>query len=138
MTQLLALIASIFVFLGQMNSASNIQTIVERQAKAWENSNPSAIAEDFTSNAIFIASGITYQGKEAIKQAAEDYFQQFTATKVTIKRIIIDNYQGAVEWDWSDRNKTTGKRSQAEDAIIIELQNDGKIRYWREYIENKK
>ena len=138
MTQVLTLIAYLFVFLGQMNSEQSIQAIVEKQARAWENADTSAIVEDFAPNAVFIASGLSYPGIEAIKQAAEHYFQQFTATKVTIKRVIIDDYQGAVEWDWSDRNKKTGKRSQAEDAIIFELQNDGKIRYWREYIEKKR
>ena len=51
--------------------------------------------------------------------------------------MIIEDNQGAVEWDWSDRNKKTGQQSEAEDAIIFELQDDGKISYWREYIEKK-
>ncbi len=51
--------------------------------------------------------------------------------------MIIEDNQGAVEWDWSDRNKKTGQQSEAEDAIIFELQDDGKIIYWREYIEKK-
>jgi uncharacterized protein (TIGR02246 family) len=138
MNQVLALIAYLFVFWGQMNSEQAIQALVERQVQAWENAEPSAIVQDFAPNAVFIAAGITFQGREAIKQAAEDYFQKFTATKVTIKRVIIDDYQGAVEWDWSDQNKKTGKQSQAEDAIIFELQDDGKISYWREYIEKKR
>ena len=55
----------------------------------------------------------------------------------SFKRIIIDDYQGAVEWDWSEGQKKTGQQSEAEDAIIFEVQDDGKISYWREYIEKK-
>ena len=61
-----------------------------------------------------------------------------TDTKVKIKRTIFKDRQGAVEWDWSDRHKKTGKPSAAEDAIIFELRDDGKITYWREYIQKKK
>jgi limonene-1,2-epoxide hydrolase len=42
-----------------------------------------------------------------------------------------------VEWDWRDQNRKTGKEGFAEDAIVFELAN-GKILYWREYIEKKK
>jgi uncharacterized protein (TIGR02246 family) len=136
MAQVLPLIAFLFLSLGQMNSEQAIGAMVQRQAYAWENADSSAIVRDFAEDAIFIAAGTKFEGKAAIKQAAEDYFAQFTDTKVTIKRIIIDESQGAVEWDWSDRNKKTGQNSQAEDAIIFELK-DGKIVYWREYIEKK-
>ncbi|BAU66661.1 unknown protein [Stanieria sp. NIES-3757] len=136
MAQVLPLIAFLFLSLGQMNSKQAIGAMVQRQASAWENANSSAIVRDFAEDAIFIAAGTKFEGKEATKQAAEDYFAQFTDTKVTIKRIIIDEFQGAVEWDWSDRNKKTGQISQAEDAIIFELK-DSKIVYWREYIEKK-
>ena len=137
MTQVLALIVSLLVFLGQMNSEPNIQALIEKQALAWEQGNVSSIVEDFAPNALFIAAGHTFQGIEAIQQSAEAYFRQFKETKVRIKRIIIDDNQGAVEWDWSDRHRKTGKQSEAEDAIIFELQDDGKISYWREYIEKK-
>ena len=119
--------------LGEATPAS--QALVERQAEAWQTGNVSAIVGDFAPDAVFIAGGFRFEGIEAIEKAAKDYFQQFSDTKVTIKRIILNNLQGAVEWDWSDRSKKTGSVSQAEDAIIFELQKDGKIIYWREYIE---
>ena len=137
MTQVLALIVALFVFSGQMNLETTIQDMVKKQALAWEQKDVFSIVDDFAPNATFIAGGFTFQGKKAIQKAAEDYFQQFTDIKVTIKRIIIDDYQGAVEWDWSDSNRKTGQISEAEDAIIFELQDDGQISYWREYIEKK-
>lgn len=137
MTKVLVLITSLLIFSEPMNFELTIQTMVKRQALAWETGNVSSIVKDFAPNAIFMAGGYTFQGVEAIQKAADDYFRQFTDTKVTIKRIIIDDYQGSVEWDWSDRQKKTGQQSEAEDAIIFEVQDDGKISYWREYIEKK-
>ena len=137
-TSILPLIVIVFIVLGQMNSGEATQAsqaLVERQAEAWRTGNVSAIIADFAPNAVFIAAKFEFEGIEAIEKAARDYFQDFENTEVTIKRIILNELQGAVEWDWSDRNKKTGKISRAEDAIIFELREDGKIIYWREYIE---
>lgn len=114
-----------------------ITQMVVRQAKAWEQQNVEAIADDFVEDAVFIAAGFRFAGKQEIKRAAKDYFNQFHNTTVEIKRMIIDGDQGAVEWDWRDRNRQTGNSGFAEDAIIFKLEND-KFVYWREYIEKKK
>lgn len=111
-----------------------VEAMVERQARAWENADVAAIIDDFAQNSLFIAARKQFEGKEAIKTAAEAYFQQFDDIRVKIKRILIDGNSGAVEWDWSDRNRQSKVASFAEDAIIFELQNN-KIVYWREYIE---
>jgi uncharacterized protein (TIGR02246 family) len=137
MIQVFILITSLSFFLGLMNSESNLQALVQRQANAWETGDVSSIVQDFAPNATFKAAGYTFQGIEAIQKTVEDYFNGFTDVKITIKRMIIEGNQGAVEWDWSDRQKKTGEYSEAEDAIIFEVQDDGKIIYWREYIEKK-
>jgi uncharacterized protein (TIGR02246 family) len=121
-----------------INSATTVKALVEKQARAWETQDVPSLIEDFAPDAVFQAGGFTFKGVKAIQKAAEDYFRTATDTKVKIKRLIIDHNQGAVEWDWSDRNQTTGKPSAAEDAIVFELRRDGKIIYWREYIEKKK
>lgn len=140
--KVLASIVSVLIFAlffsGQINSEPATEAMVKKQALAWEQGDVSRIVEDFAPSATFIAAGHIFQGVEAIQKAAEDYFRQFTDTKVTIKRVITGGNQGAVEWDWSDRHRQTGEQSEAEDAIIFELQDNGKIVYWREYIEKKK
>ena len=129
---------AIIIFAMPMNSQTVTKALVEKQATAWETHDVTSLIEDFAPNAIFKAGGFTFNGIDAIRKTAENYFRNFTDTEVEIKRIIIEDNQGAVEWDWSDRNKTTGKPSAAEDAIVFELGDDGKIIYWREYIEKKK
>ena len=110
--------------------------MIERQARAWESQDVTGIVDDFDRNAVFIAAGFRFDGQEQIAKAARDYFQQFHRTSVEIKRIVIDGTQGAVEWDWRDRDRQSNKEGFAEDAIVFELQ-EGKIVYWREYIEKK-
>ena len=133
---------AITIFAAPMNSQTisqkSMQALVARQAEAWETQDVATLISDFAPDAVFKAASFTFTGVEAIKKAAEDYFRDFTDTQVEIKRVIIEGNMGAVEWDWRDRNQKTGKPSAAEDAIIFELRDDGKIVYWREYIERKK
>jgi uncharacterized protein (TIGR02246 family) len=114
-----------------------IAIMIHRQAIAWKNENIEAIVTDFAQDGLFVAGNQKLKGKEAIKKAAENYFKQFTNTQIKIKRLLIEDNAGAVEWDWSDRDRQTGIVSHAEDAIIFELENN-KIAYWREYIEKIK
>lgn len=103
---------------------------------AWETANSEAIISDFSEDALFIAPGSTWKGKQAIQEAAERYFAQFTTTKIIIKRLIVSDKSGAIEWTWNEKNKETGETSQAEDAIIFELEGET-IKYWREYIDKQ-
>lgn len=113
-----------------------IEQIIARQVNAWQEGNSEQIITDFAEDGIFIAPGKKITGKEAIQKAADDYFNMFSNTQITIKQIILAENKGAIEWTWQDKNRETGKISYAEDAIIFQLQNN-KIIYWREYIENK-
>ena len=113
-----------------------IKQMLERQIHAWESADSDRLIADFAEDSLFIVPGSTFRGKQQIKEVAKKYFSEFTDTKVTVKRIIVNGNEGTVEWTWSDKNKTTGKESQAEDAIVFELE-EGKIKYWREYIDKQ-
>ena len=134
---LFLVVVALIVLMENTNAEIATVNIAQRQAEAWETGNVSAIVADFAPEGVFIAGNFVFKGTAAIKKAAEDYFQEFADTKVEIKRIILEESQGAIEWNWSDRNIATNQISKAEDAIIFELKNDGKIVYWREYIEKK-
>ena len=137
-TIILLLIISTSTTMSQsLLSREQVEEMVIRQARAWENQDAKAIADDFAEDALFIAAGFRFEGMQSIEKAARDYFKDFHQTEVEIKRIIIEDNKGAVEWDWRDRNRKTNKEGFAEDAIVFELA-EGKIVYWREYIEKKK
>ncbi len=116
--------------------ASPLQQLVERQASAWEAADSERIIADFAEASIFVVPGSTFRGRQAIKEAAEGYFAEFTDTQIEIDRIIANGNEVAVEWTWRDKQRETGETSYAEDAIIIELE-EGKIVYWREYIDTQ-
>ena len=118
------------------SAQQSMKQLVERQASAWQNADYEQIIADFAEDSLFIVPGAIFRGKPQIKQAAEDYFAKFTDTKIKIKRIIFHDNTGAIEWDWTDKNQETGQISQAEDAIVFEIE-EGKIKYWREYIDKK-
>ena len=119
-----------------VNFEERIQEMAERQASAWENADADKIIADFAEDSLFVVPGFTFKGKQQIKEEAENYFTEFTETKIQITRVIFRENQGAMEWIWTDKNKKTGETSRAEDAIIFELE-DGKIKYWREYIDKQ-
>ncbi|MGL6338399.1 MAG: nuclear transport factor 2 family protein, partial [Waterburya sp.] len=123
-----------FLITSSTMNQQEIKTIVDRQARAWETEDVETIIADFAENGLFIAAKKQFKGKQAIKTAAENYFSQYTAIKINIKRLIVQGNSGAIEWDWSDRDRQTGVIGNAEDAIIFELENN-KIIYWREYID---
>jgi uncharacterized protein (TIGR02246 family) len=115
---------------------STIPELIQRQAQAWETADSDKLIADFAEDSVFIVPGSRFRGKQQIKAAAEDYFAQVTETKITVNTIILQGNKGAVEWIWRQRNKETGELSKVEDAIIFEL-DQGKITYWREYMDNK-
>jgi len=115
---------------------SRIPELIQRQAQAWETADSDKIIADFAEDSLFIVPGSRFRGKQQIKAAADDYFAQVTETQITINTIIVQGNKGAIEWIWLQRNKETGELSKAEDAIIFEL-DQGKITYWREYMDNK-
>ncbi|HEY9609540.1 MAG TPA: SgcJ/EcaC family oxidoreductase [Allocoleopsis sp.] len=113
-----------------------IQQLVARQAKAWETADSNKVIADFADNCLFVVPGSKFKSKQEIKEAADSYFGNFTDIQVTIKRIIWKGSEGAIEWAWSEKDRETGKESQAEDAIIFELEGS-QIKYWREYIDKE-
>ncbi len=117
-----------------MSNSTEIQELIKRQAQAWSMANPDKIVADFAEDGLFIAPSLRIQGKQQIKQAAQDYFASYHNVQIKIHRIIANRNQGAVEWSWSEVNRETGEHSEAEDAIIFELES-GQIKYWREYID---
>lgn len=118
-----------------MSESSPITRLVERQAEAWSNENPDAILADFAEDSLFVVADTQVRGKADIRQFVEDFFKSGSKVKISIRRIVEGDSQGAVEWHWREENPETGKTSEAEDAIIFAL-NGGQIAYWREYIHN--
>ena len=112
----------------------DVQALVETARQAWLTGNGNAFAALFTDQGEFIAPGNRWVGHRQIYQAVVDYAAAYDEVSINIRRIIQENEQILIEWDWQEREKVTGRRSQAEDAIVVDLEQ-GRIRRWREYID---
>jgi uncharacterized protein (TIGR02246 family) len=109
-------------------------TLVKKQAHAWENADIAAIPGDFAPDGWFISPGGRWQGHDAIRDAAREFFTIAGEVQVKVTRVMISGNVGAAEWTWSETRIATGTRHTAEDAIIFVMRGS-QIIYWREYFD---
>lgn len=115
---------------------SELRAIADRQARAWSASDVDAILADFAEDARFVVPGQVVQGKAQIRDFVSQHFADYSHIEIAIRRVIGQGKQASIEWQWQEQHRATGDRSQADDAIIFQLKN-GKIVYWREYIDTQ-
>ena len=117
-----------------MADDEGLRAIVEGQARAWAEGDADTIADGFAERCVFIVPGVRLTDPDQVRRAAIDYFAQFKDTSVEIRRMVVDGDTAAVEWRWCHVNRQTGEATRADDAIVLQA-DDGKIVYWREYID---
>ncbi|MEO0455640.1 MAG: SgcJ/EcaC family oxidoreductase [Cyanobacteria bacterium P01_A01_bin.114] len=110
-------------------------SVVDQAAQAWRDESPDAFVDLFAASGVFIVPGNRWIGQTAIQKAVADYFATKTGVAIAIHQIVFENTHALVEWRWSDLDRQTQQRSQAEDAIAIDFDPEGKILRWREYID---
>jgi uncharacterized protein (TIGR02246 family) len=115
---------------------SPVASLIQQAADAWMQADADAFANLFTPEGEFIVPGNRWSGRDTIRQVAADFGQDYTDITIHIHRIVQDNQQAILEWQWQETEKATGKRGSADDVIVIDFQ-DGKIRRWREYIDRQ-
>lgn len=111
-----------------------IKSIIYQAREAWISGDAEGFSKLFHPDGVFIVPGHKWQGQEAIRQSLTEFAKTYTDIRIEIHRILIDDNRAVVEWFWQDKEKATGKRSQADDAIVIHFKN-GLIQLWREYID---
>ncbi len=115
-------------------TSEQYRSIIQQAAEAWIKEDADAFASLFVPDGEFIVPNNRWVGLEKIRQVTADFVADYEV-KIAIRRIIVEGSQAVVEWNWSDREKATGKCNQAEDAIVIDFKV-GKISRWREYIDS--
>lgn len=111
-----------------------IKSIIDQARQAWMTGDADGFSSLFHSDGVFIVPGQQRNGQEAIRQSLIEFARTHTEISIEIHRILIDQRRAVVEWFWQDREKETGKRSQADRALVIHFK-DGLIYRWREYID---
>lgn len=117
-----------------MLSSPEMRSLITQAKDAWIARDAAALTQLFTPNGQLIVPGQRWQGQAQIQAEVAKFARQYTDVKITIYRIIIDGERAAVEWHYEDTEIATGKRSESDDAIVIEVEN-GRISYWREYFD---
>ncbi len=128
-------IAQINIGESRLMTAEEIRSLIKQAGDSWVRGDAAAFAALFAIKGEFIVPGKRWLGRSEIEKAAADFALAYDV-KVEIRRIMVDGNQALVEWYWEDREKATGVRNQADDAIVIDFEN-GQIVRWREYIDSE-
>ncbi|HEY9824458.1 MAG TPA: nuclear transport factor 2 family protein [Stenomitos sp.] len=118
------------------SSHHHVQSLIEKARGAWVARDIDALAALFSSNAEFIVPGQRLQGKSRIREELKKFVERYSDVNITIKRVVTEGNQAAVEWHYEDTKKATGQRNATDDVIIIEV-DQGRICYWREYFDTE-
>jgi len=110
------------------------RALVERQARAWEREDASAIVADFAPDGVLISPGGQFKGHEALRRGAADTFASVTDIQITIISVLLTGDEGAVEWTWSETRRSSSRRYTTDDGIFFTLRDD-RLVSWREYFD---
>lgn len=112
-----------------------LHTLVERQAKAWEENKFALAEKDWLPDGVLVSPAGKWLAHE-LKGEMAKFHREYMDLVVRIKSVFAtqDGSRLAVEWDWTVTRKSDGQRGTTPDAIIAELV-DGKIKSWREYFD---
>jgi ketosteroid isomerase-like protein len=114
----------------------DILELVARQARAWEENDFDLACQDWVPSGELVAPAGTWP-YERLREVMNDFHRSFRDLQITVKNVFWseDDTKVAIEWDWAVTRRSDGKRSLTEDGIIVDLDEGGKIRSWREYFD---
>jgi uncharacterized protein (TIGR02246 family) len=112
------------------------RSLIERAANSWIKGDAKAFAALFVPDGEFLVPGQRLVGVGAIEKVAAEFNSTHSQVHIEIQRSLVDCLQAIVEWQWEDTENGTGKRTRADDVIVIDFV-DGKIKRWREYIDTE-
>ncbi|MBA3349614.1 MAG: nuclear transport factor 2 family protein [Actinobacteria bacterium] len=118
-----------------MAQSELVESLVRRQARAWETNDFDLAAEDWLPDGELIAPGGRWKLLE-LRSEMEDFHASFCDLKVTLTSLFssCDGTHLAIEWLWEVTRRSDGERSTTRDAIIADL-SGGRIKSWREYFD---
>ncbi len=123
-------------FAKQYQQQAAIRALINQARDAWVAGDANALSQLFTPDGVLIVPGQRWQGQARIRQEVSRFAQQYADVKIDIQQIMVADNRAAVEWHYEDTEKATGKRNQADDAILIDFK-DGRISRWREYFDTE-
>lgn len=121
---------------ARIDCAPEIVAMLQRQAHAWTIGDFADAAADWHADGVLTAPGNRVP-REALARTIAAFHRDYGELVVTITNAFAsaDGRRIALEWLWEVSRRKDGARSMTEDAILIDLDADGKILSWREYFD---
>ena len=122
---------------GPPPSPARVQQIIHTYAQAWSNHDLAQLNEAIHDEMIVQPPWDYVVGRAAIEAGARVYFANYTDTRVTPQRLILDPTQphfGVCEQTFACTNPDTGRRGEDHDFAFFEVAQS-KLRYWRTYFD---
>lgn len=110
--------------------------MLERQAAAWKSGDFTSAADDWHPDGMLTAPGNRVP-RAALAGTIADFCRDYGDLDVTVTTVFssANGRRVALEWLWAVTRLRDGARSLTEDAILIDLDSDGRILSWREYFD---
>jgi len=108
------------------------EALVRAQAAAWLDGDPDAAAAAFADDGVFVSPGGAWRGPDGVRAAMRAFLAEAAVVDVTVRRVLVDGDDGAVEWVWTERRGDD--LVTMEDAIAFSTR-EGLVTYWREYFD---
>ena len=110
--------------------------ILTRQEHAWVTGDFSAARADWHPDGVLTAPGNSVPFA-ALERTISDFQRDYGELVVTVTTVFAsaDSRHIALEWTWEVTRRSDGARSLTEDAILVDLDDDGLILSWREYFD---
>jgi len=121
---------------AHIDCAPEIVAMLQRQAQAWTIGDFSGAAADWHPEGVLTAPG-NRVSFEALERTIKAFHRDYGDLVVTITTVFASaaGNRIALEWLWEVSRRKDGARSLTEDAILIDLDADGRIVSWREYFD---
>ena len=116
-------------------SDEGVHHLIEQMAAAMMRQDSVAVTSFFADDAVMLAPGGKFVGKQAIFDAGDHFNQDYNNIVIVVKEVIYRDLKGVIEWSFAETRKRDGWTHVMEDAIIFHLRADGKVIYWREYFD---
>jgi ketosteroid isomerase-like protein len=110
--------------------------LLARQENAWVTGDFTAAAADWHPAGVLTAPGNRVPFPD-LERTIADFWSQYGDLVVTVTTVFAsaDGRRLALEWLWEVTRRSDGARSRTEDAILVDLDADGRILSWREYFD---
>ena len=121
---------------ARIDCAPEILSMLKRQAHAWTVGDFSDAVRDWNPKGVLTAPGNRVPF-DALETTIEKFFRDYGDLTVTITNVFAsgDGSRVALEWLWEVTRRSDGARSLTEDAILIDMDEAGRILSWREYFD---